>query len=130
MLKTNYICSMEIKELRVGNCVFQPYLKTENIVLGLKGDFILTDCVVADGGWVTNTIYEPVPLTEEWLLEIGFKGDGEIYWKGWLKIRKCFNEDKGFEIPEYHDKHVSIKYAHQLQNLYFALTGTELILSS
>jgi len=84
---------------------------------------------------------EPIPLTKEWLVKFGFRSESEVQ-----KIE--FNHDGEicdqlvFNINN--DKHVSlknwkgesmdcwyisnheIKHVHQLQNLYFALTGEEL----
>lgn len=67
---------------------------------------------------------EPIPLTEEILLKCGFNFwggitsycDREDFWS--IKM-----EDGRFEI-EYVE--LEIKHLHQLQNLYFALTGKEL----
>ena len=70
----------------------------------------------------------PILLTEEILLKCGFdeqilfedecpffcNGDFSLYCEDW-------NKDKF-----YHDTEMAIKYVHQLQNLYFALTGEEL----
>lgn len=76
---------------------------------------------------VKDEFLEPIPLTEEWLLKFGFKiRDGE--W--WID-----NEIFGVTFDENHEPlHIwdgsftdsPCKYVHQLQNLYFALTGTEL----
>lgn len=67
-----------------------------------------------------------IPLTEEWLLKFGFKG--LEYWTdmktGWFTI----DERDGFYKLSYSDNNIGnqFQYVHQLQNLYFALTGTEL----
>ena len=76
---------------------------------------------------------KPIPLTEERLLKFGFKKTEN----GWLRLEICndwsylyWERLAGFSLSV--DKHgISlpyIKYVHQLQNLYFALTGEELIL--
>lgn len=82
----------------------------------------------------TNEI-EPILLTEEWLLRFGFEKD----YNSWiLKI----NGGRIAIIPQadyynfaiwsglgMHDDYAfisQIKFVHQLQNLYFALTGNEL----
>jgi hypothetical protein len=80
-----------------------------------------------------NQDYQPIPLTEEWLLKFGFETSKRLwdsfsrsYYYLSKKDKLCFNlhESKNiFYMYEY--KH--IKHVHQLQNLYFALTGTELI---
>jgi hypothetical protein len=75
--------------------------------------------------------YEPIPLTEEWLLKFGFEEFG-------LSIRVDVN--RGDELCFYTQekrlryqtkgsgftRDYNILYVHQLQNLYFALTGQEL----
>jgi len=79
--------------------------------------------------------YQPIPLIEEWLLKFGFAerhGDKNFsaWWIGmnpvthdWLfNIKQFKDENKFFFQNGFH----TIKYVHQLQNLYFALTGEEL----
>jgi len=65
-------------------------------------------------------------LTEEWLVEFGFKKVGELYIKNQIEI--WYNEPtKRF----YHSEQnigVNTNHIHQLQNLYFALTNQELTL--
>lgn len=75
--------------------------------------------------------FDPIPLTKERLLKFGFKHgnnspDGSAIGKGGVYLgcmhggRFCFNAESST------NKAVYIKYIHQLQNLYFALTGEEL----
>ena len=74
-----------------------------------------------------NKVHKPIPLTDDWLLKFGFKKEDKTpskehgqYFSIWILDYKYsfayapFREDCG------------IKYVHQLENLYFALTGTEL----
>jgi hypothetical protein len=73
----------------------------------------------------------PVPLTEEWLLKFGF----ELQLRGTIKDYLKFNSDgvsemlissiNGTEWTTYGVRY-KIQYVHQLQNLYYALTGQEL----
>ena len=66
---------------------------------------------------------EPIPLTEEWLLKLGFKftnGYGFKIFGNWLQ-----KEDDVY-FYNVNGNFVEINYVHQLQNLYFALTGQEL----
>ena len=79
--------------------------------------------------------YKPVSITEEWLLKFGFKltinNKDSGYKQFGLNIKgldlmfclEC-NSDK----PDFYLNMVGvdIDYIHQLQNLYFALTGVEL----
>jgi hypothetical protein len=65
---------------------------------------------------------EPIPLTEEWLIKLGAKKDkiDNTYYLPELEIM----------LPNFFRYKTSmisrIDYVHQLQNLYFALTGEEL----
>lgn len=74
---------------------------------------------------------KPIPLTEEWLLKFGFKKEVECFYIHYDMI-ECISlkfhfdgwyiedNDRGFINTK------PIKYVHQLQNLYFALTEDEL----
>jgi len=81
--------------------------------------------------------YNPIPTTEEWLIKLGFEGDDderhivlglgggeelsiELSTKTCCLIRAIKNESVDFVYVAYPE------YVHQLQNLYFALTGKEL----
>jgi len=66
--------------------------------------------------------FEPIPLTENWLKKLGFKLNSAFgtstYGNGVIGI--FFYDGVGsYGIAKF-------QYVHQLQNLYFALTGTEL----
>jgi hypothetical protein len=93
--------------------------------------------------WVAERTWcKPIPLTEEWLLKLGFSMD-DAYLSMWINDYKyCFKyrdwaKNWAFYI-EYTDSlhpkdenqkypvSFDIKYVHQLQNLYFALTSEEL----
>jgi len=77
---------------------------------------------------------QPIPLTEDWLIRFGFKWSvfhqaihkegfdfdlNESSWGGYF----LSTFKRGIHIGE------TIQHVHQLQNLYFALTGTELTLT-
>jgi hypothetical protein len=73
-----------------------------------------------------------IPLTEQWLLKFGFQTDNITYSidGGILTIA---NTKEGFRhllFGSFTDKGVHLKSVHQLQNLYFALTGKELQVTS
>jgi hypothetical protein len=86
-----------------------------------------------------DTYYKPIPLTEEWLLKLGFEleddnGDIKCYeiQRFWYYVIFDHGEVRldiktGKNITHtvfYMDER--FQYVHQLQNLYFALTGLEL----
>lgn len=125
---------MKVTELRIGNLVHA--FKTWYPIDG-------TDFEVEK-----ISTYTPIPLTEEWLVNFGFerqeRTDNE---KGFVLLHKeksksvyirtfCEPNISGFfnmfNFSECHEDKIQfirkIEYIHQLQNIYFALTGEELIL--
>jgi len=71
-------------------------------------------------------LMEPIPLTEEWLERFGFEFDGE--WWDYLNFGINIRQNRCSEsLGEFGFNYYPIpKYVHQLQNLYYALTGEEL----
>jgi hypothetical protein len=71
----------------------------------------------------TSENYRPMKLNEDILLKFGFeiKYDSN-YWNSKLCIHNYYNE---FYILQEQGR-VFFEHVHQLQNLYFALTGEEL----
>jgi hypothetical protein len=69
----------------------------------------------------------PIQITEEWLLQLGFYKNidtGLFEKSGYqidLTVLKCH-----FYLPDFGDWYKEIEFIHELQNLYFALTGEEL----
>lgn len=68
---------------------------------------------------------EPIPITEEWLLNLELKKwnskNNELtYSNNKLIIHK---RKDGYVVSR---KWITIRFVHQLQNLYFAITGEEL----
>ncbi len=75
----------------------------------------------------------PIPLTEEWLLKFGFeKSDNTPFYDYFVLefgIGLCYDVYSDSYFLAYQKNHytkTNIKYVHQLQNLYFALTNEEL----
>ena len=86
--------------------------------------------------------YNPIPLTEEWLLKFGFWRNNNLCkrWflaeaylleRGWTQHRfyiylekKRISARHGCMGDSNHLKY--LKYVHEFQNLFFALTGEEL----
>ena len=84
-------------------------------------------------------LYEPIPLSEEWLLKFGFVQcihDKTLYKYLnfiYFKLEKEFNNSKDYDYISANlrgtnavDFMCRLYFVHQLQNLYFALTGEEL----
>jgi len=82
---------------------------------------------------------KPIPLTEEWLLKFGFENNSfdnfcYLHFNPRMAIRFLNFNSAECEIIQ-DDKYISFKwkhieYVHQLQNLYFALTGKDLSMYS
>jgi hypothetical protein len=67
---------------------------------------------------------KPIPLTEQWLLKLGFERDNQGNWK--LKSGYHWIEIYSYHVYINGQQVVLIDYVHQLQNIWFALTGKEL----
>jgi len=68
-----------------------------------------------------------IPLTEEWLIKMGFENDNITFSRGsvWLAPTSTGRYDV-FLAGLYNGSQTTLEYVHDLQNLYFALLGTEL----
>lgn len=118
---------MKASELRIGNWVYSDRYSTD-----IKVEEISTFGIKIDGDffWESMSLIKPIKITEEWLSKFGF----EEYTKGLLSHKhKYFNLSKTeggyYYSPDgYHTTECLIKYVHQLQNLYFALTSEELVI--
>jgi hypothetical protein len=132
---------MKANEIRLGN-----YYNDNGEIKKISPNDIV-ELWEADRTWI-----KPIPLTEEWLLKFGFiTMDAEV---DFMEYAKEFEEDS-FRFSLYNDGGLNeandypfyitttgqmkgweteykteIKYVHQLQNLYFALTNEELILTN
>ena len=120
---------MKANELRVGNWVNDE----------LYGDFEIIGLInFKDGNQSAYKSLEyypqsqdtdklnPIPLTEEWLIKFGFEKHITIdTYPTFAKQMFNWNDSILYLIGCGFINH--IKYVHQLQNLYFALTNEELI---
>jgi len=124
------------KEFRIGN-YFKPTDGTAEPSIVTIDDLRAWDRGAGYG--------KPIPLTSEWLLKLGFNGDDYYYekvlnsfiypsegnsylhlsdedgsrWSIYLSFKHSIEQS----IPIFKYK---VIFVHQLQNLYFALTGEEL----
>jgi len=79
----------------------------------------------------TSYIGEPIPLTPDWLDRAGFEefdddGGYELKSDMAIQLHYAYLSDDGYDFIFDTQFIVRIKFVHQLQNLYFALTGKEL----
>lgn len=129
---------IQANELRIGN------------LLEYQSDVFKLDTVqeIHSLTWLRKNVHyikqlslddlKPIPLTPEILERCGFikcinADDDVLFKKQYFEIEymEFFSEEKnGFYYNNNMPHETHIRYLHQLQNLYFALTGEELELNS
>lgn len=113
---------MEKNELRIGNYVRDMH--SSNSFFGKVKALNATRCFYGDFNCGYNDL-RPIPLTPEILGNCGFRKDGLTY-KSKITLKQFFGENGKHFLFGYENANIDIFYLHQLQNLYFALTGEEL----
>lgn len=110
---------MKASELRIGNLVQD---KTGNVKT------ISGDTIAEIDGFDDRLLIEPIQLTEEWLLKFGF--NERLIDKKHNVLQYFINSFEVVNIRNifyfHYPNTISVESVHQLQNLYFALTGKEL----
>lgn len=119
---------MEAKDLRIGNFIFDIVMNEVVTVTNLFGD----------NTYARNSFQQRIDLgaakgielTEEWLIKLGFEKPAHT-WIGdifhlteWdmFPLNWCVAMNKNNAVVVH-----KLKYVHDLQNLYKALTGNELL---
>lgn len=117
---------MYTDEFRIGNFILD---RNEEVEINgiLRGGFYIenTDLKLQLNA---GDRFSPIPLTEEWLIKFGFK-KSYLYWRNKLSAKvefKLQNMVWFYKGGCLQSNYIEIKSVHQLQNLYFALTGVEL----
>ena len=122
---------IDARELRIGNYVMWT---------GFENDIIKIDSITEKGTWISTENgthgvewkdLQPIPLTEEILMKCGF----EHNYKSDYTITLSHTTDDRFNFKIYKEGGFSLWYLgvpipvgnlHQLQNLFYALSGEEL----
>lgn len=131
---------MEVKELMINNLLQSELgiVRVESIL----GSRLRVHCNLVNEEYFADYFIEdlkPIQLTEEWLVKMGFgysvsEASYSIFfddYNGVLRIKPI-----GTELNVWMKRNnrtirlVEVNYVHQLQNLYFALTGEELTIGS
>jgi len=128
---------MDAKELRIGNIVWDDY-SGNMIVYGIVTGGINPRVELRkseklpSGSYLVEAI-KPIPLTEELLLKFGFVNvhvdhrapNHKAFEKEAMHLKIYYTGQIGIWWINQHITTITTK-VHQLQNLYFALTGEEL----
>jgi hypothetical protein len=118
---------MKANELRIGNLVLDGNKEIQVFMLDVDLDRDRVNYTGIEG-------LKPIPLTKEWLLKFGFE---DVKQYNDFSFQKLMNDGLFFclddslevyigQMQYFSHSLVVIKYVHQLQNLYFALTQEEL----
>jgi len=110
---------MKVTELRIGNIVLNGKNNNYNIVSGNTIHYMSENN--------TSGIVLPLRITKQWLSDLGFTdlGYGEFFLKG-ITIDFEYTDNGEFYFVYQNVVLNSVFYVHELQNLYFAITGLEL----
>jgi hypothetical protein len=130
---------MKANELRIGNYLSNNAMWQSSIMEFQVKSLLPHKITTSNGLTLKYVSLAPIPLTKEWLLKFGFViSDSES------NLNYTYAKIDGFCINTYQEEKVGywwlgfyhnkknnrIQYVHQLQNLYFALTNEELILTN
>lgn len=128
---------IKANELRLGNLI-----NIKNKASGIEyKEEVVHGSLIMDlhsNGDNSSFIYTPIEITEELLTRLGFKKWGSYdLWKANADDRRSLTlrshplgkENHGCDFELSKNYNVGVKHVHQLQNLYFALTSKELVLS-
>jgi hypothetical protein len=128
---------MKATELRIGNLV-TAVLSDETYKIDVWALRCIDDGNYQNSNYPKTKVFQPIQLTEEWLLKFGFEDKKTCFN---LSKREELGHDFGdFAVSKYDDTQMKvwrgdryiggchIQHVHQLQNLYFALTNEELTL--
>ena len=126
---------IDVRELRVGSYVYLFRSITPSKITDIGYSEIEKDRYEAGGlssGSVFRTYVDnlnPIPVTNELLIKCGFRKEKDSFYRAdlgnivliqygyYIQLMECTSET----IPV-----VKIEFLHQLQNLYYSLTGREL----
>jgi len=104
---------MKANELRIDNWIESPVIGWAQInTKGIQA--------IAEG----KHKYKPIPLTEEWVLKLGFKRMKRSNVFFCKRVLIYFHLVDNFAYGKSHSR-TKLKHVHQLQNLFYCLSGGE-----
>jgi uncharacterized protein YciU (UPF0263 family) len=117
---------MKVQELRIGNLLEFDWCIHKVESIHLEGCVGLNDIMYEE---VYIDDLKPIQLTEQWLIRFGFKLNPEFIKEIVYELQseefQLVNDCGGWFLGN-EETDLQITSVHQLQNIYFALTGKEL----
>lgn len=121
---------IEVKSLRVGNVFIRNIPTTRGTEY--EHGFVLTEKWMGklfseDSSFALQDLF-PIPLTPEVLDKVGFKKNGSYWVKGLWQLPIYPKKDGGeiIMVPNNNYAAIPLESLHQLQNLFWGLSGEEL----
>lgn len=113
---------MKASELRIGNLVYHFGNFMETLAIDTTAAIIKVNKIAEQ---VFYKDIHPIPITEEWLRKFGAEKRGlpNQFSINYITIELV---EGGASVSPIDMYWIDVKHVHQLQNLYFSLTGEEL----
>lgn len=129
-------------ELRIGNIVYpvNPVKNRNGVKIPQEIPFVVAEIIqgyirayplgkniteIEDLVMFDLDLIAPIPLTVEWLKRFGFKRNMGGLWTNGISIRNPIENIFELRVSDGFG-YINIRYVHQLQNLFYSLTGQEL----
>ena len=124
---------MKIQDLRIGNIIRQVEYRNGNCdnlrkITGVNQEGYVNVKMIFDyANMRSHPIkwFLPIEINEDWLIKLGFEKTDRFINKNYVLLlytsKVCL-----YHYSNLSDAKVTIKYVHQLQNLYYSLTNQEL----
>lgn len=111
--------------LRVGNLVYSSETQEIQKITGITEEHPYIDTITFD--YLSYDEIFPIPLNDDFVIKLGFISKEYNALEGIYELNGVIitNSSNGFEF-NFNGFSSKLKYVHELQNLYFALTGSEL----
>ena len=114
---------LTVNELRINNLVLLRGIKSKaDVIVGLRMSNSEDEVLLAHEGWVKIKDLEPISLRADLLAIFEFYPNRDhTYYEG-----RDFSLKHDQATGTFYYERIEVKYVHQLQNLHFALFGSEL----
>lgn len=123
---------MEVQKLKSSDIRIGNYLEFDgelSIVKEIDEQGLVVDIPkLEEKEWIDLFQFSVIPLTEEWLINLGFNNSQvSSLFTNKIALRNSIKSKFTLRVSDALAE-IEVKYVHQLQNLYHALTGEELMI--